>query len=353
MNTSEGRLAQSSDVSFVPLAFEQTLSELNANDVRYSRGFLAADPSSYFNGLVEHWVPFFMGLGLEVQVNAINKVLYFPQDLSRIVVVEISGESAVIGIDDLSQDVIAQAFAPGSDAAAAEVLIEYLERRFLTTITKTWNGREPLICQYLSSDWADEVEVIGAVELELLIGGQKAVVWFGLGPRLLEELEISWRARVAERLGLKDTANFDDTVHLLTLDLSFLSVPPALLIDYLRAGTIVDLELPVPDTVTLSRNGEPWARGVLRQFNGMFAVEIIDTKPEPFQPVEGMTRVAVELARTELDERSLQEYAQRGAVLPTAKQVGSIASIVINGENVGSALVGEVDGRLSLSILGK
>jgi flagellar motor switch/type III secretory pathway protein FliN len=353
VSTSEGRIADSAEVSFVPLAFEQTLGELSANDVRYSRGFLAADIGSFFPALTGQWRPFFLGIGIDVRVTNVHQVLYFPQDLGRIVVVEVSGESGVIGIDEMSQDILAQAFAPDITGVASEMLIEYLERRLLSSLTKSWGGREPLQFQYLSSDWADEVEVIGAIEVELMINGQKAIVWFGLGPRMLEEMDMLWRSRLSARAGQSELANFDDSVHLLTVDLSFLSVPPAMLIDYLRAGTIVDLEIGIPEMVTISKNGEPWASGSLKQFNGMFAVEIQDLAPQPVESVEGLTRVAIELARTELDEHALREYHQVGAILPTAKQVSEIASIVINGENVGSAFVGDVNGNLALNILSK
>ena len=116
---------------------------------------------------------------------------------------------------------------------------------------------------------------------------------------------------------------------------------------------MIDLEAPFPEMVTLSRGGEPWARGVLRQFNGMFAVEIQDLEPDPLPDLEGMSRVVVEIARLELDERTLREYCQLGAVLPTARKVNALAAIVINGENVGNAMVGEVNGNLALSILSK
>lgn len=341
------------DVNFLALALEQRLTDLNPLEVRYSRGFLCADLETYFPTLADHWKPFFLGAGVELRLNAVVKHLHFPQELGRIVVVEAAGESCVIGIDELSQDVFARALVRNVGQTAGEVLIEYLERRLLTTLTKSWGENEPFVCYYLSSDWAEEVEVIGAVEVELLVGVEKATVWFGIGPRALDMFDRIWRNRRSKAKSVRGRTEFGDSVHSISVEIAQLSVPPAMLIDYMRAGSVIDLEMPVSENVVLLKNGEPWVGGVLRQFNGSFAVEVTDLAPPGLETIEGATRVQVELARVELDENAVQEYFQVGAVLPTSRQVGSPAALVINGETVAQAILGEADGNLALSVLPK
>ena len=46
----------------------------------------------------------------------------------------------------------------------------------------------------------------------------------------------------------------------------------SLLIDYVRSGTVIDLEVPVSTKVRLKADGKPWAEGQLCQFRDRIAV---------------------------------------------------------------------------------
>jgi len=334
---------------FRTLEFDGALRDVQTAEVKFSRGFLAADLTLLFSDFAQYWVGLFQAAGADLQLIDIRRALYFPQELSRIVVVEVNGESSVIGIDEMSQELICSILSPDAMPASQEVLIEYLERRLLTTLTKSWNSPDPLFCYYLSSDWEDEVEILGGVELQFTLNGRPASIWFGLGPRMLDELDRLWKRHLLRNAPSK----FDDDVSTLTIDVAQLAVPPAMLIDYLRAGTIIDLEVPRDDLYTLSLNGQPWGRGRLCRFNRALAVEVVDLQPPQIPPVQGRTRVVVELARLEVDQNTLLEYRQAGSIIPFGKTIGSLVSVMINSEHVANALLGEVNGRLAMSVVPK
>ena len=334
---------------FRTLEFDGALRDVQTAEVKFSRGFLAADLTLLFADFPQYWVSTFQSVGAEVQLVDVRRALYFPQELSRIVVVEINGESSVVGIDEMSQELICSTLASDALPIGQEILIEYLERRLLTTLTKSWNNPDPLFCYYLSSDWEDEVEILGGVELQFTINGRPASIWFGLGPRMLDELDRLWKRHLLRNAPSK----FDDEVSTLTIDVAQLAVPPATLIDYLRAGTIIDLEVPREDIYTLSLNGQPWGRGRLCRYNRALAVEVVDMQPAQIQPTQGRTRVVVELARLEVDQNTLLEYRQVGSIIPFGKTIGSLVSVMINSEHVANALLGEVNGRLAMSVVPK
>ncbi len=339
--------------NFVTLALEQRLVELSPSEAKFSRGFLAADLSSFLGDLADHWRPFFHSAEVEVKFIASRKSLNYPQELTRIVVVEIGGESAVLGIDEFSLDYLSSALVPKIGVSSAECLVEYLERRFLTTLTKSWKGAEPLSCFYLSSDWAEEVEVIGSVEVELVVAGEKVMFWVGIGPRMVEEIDRLWRKAFVEKSSRDNRERFDDRVHDISIELACLHVPPAMLIDYMRSGTVIDLEIPVSDQAYILVDGEPFATGTLKQLNGSFAVEILELDEEERGPVEGTTRVSIQIADLQMDSALLSEYRQPGAVLASSTSVRGNVSLVINGEYVASGILGEMNGNLAVSVLPK
>ncbi len=347
----EGRIADGNGAQFVPWEPQRALHSLSQHEVRLSRGFLCANPQVWFDSLAEHWVPFFHALGIELRVTGVRKALDFPPDLAYIVVCDVDGEFGILGFDDETHDLLARSVAPGTDVGAGEVVVEYLERRLLSSLNKSWTGDEPLGASYLSTDAVDEVEVVGSVGMKFELAGKVGMVWFGLGPRLLDRLDSFWKRHLREGAKTSASARMSDNVHSLGVEISELAVPPAMLIDYIRAGTIIDLEVPVSPNVIVTLDGERWAEGELKQFNGMFGVEIRTLLPKRREPQDSTPRVKVEIARTEIEEAALVEYSQPGAVLLTGRAVNANAALVISGENVASALVGQIDGRFALNVL--
>jgi len=347
-----GQIATGSNMNFEEIDFSRKLVELQPAEVKYSKGFLAADLPRFFGGLADHWSALFRASGASLTFVGCNKQLYFPQELGRIVVIEVNGESAVLGIDEVSQEILAQGIAPNVGQGAQDVVIEYFERRLLSTLTKAWSGTEPLLCYYLSTEWADEVEIVGGIELVLEVGGRTVNLWFGLGPRLLDELDRAWRRNLS-RQPLAKSAHFDDQIARVSLELTSLSVPPATLIDYLRAGTVIDLEQPFDELVGISLNGEPWAQGKVCRSGDSFVVQVTDLRPRSSVSSDGKSRVTLELARTELDQNSLVEYRQVGAVIPFPDTVSPSVSLVINAEHVANAVLGEANGRMAIHVVPK
>lgn len=338
---------------FQEIDMEKRLLEILPAEVKYSKGFLAADLSRFFGGLADHWVSLFRASGSSVHFVGCNKQLFFPQELARIVVIEVNGESAVLGIDEVSQEILAQSIAANVGQGAQEVVVEYFERRLLTSLTKSWSGTEPLLCYYLSTEWAEEVEIVGGVELVLEVGGKTVNLWFGLGPRLLDDLDRAWRRNLARQPIAKGAGHFDDQIARLSIELTSLSVPPATLIDYLRAGTVIDLEQPFDDMVVISLADEPWARGRVCRSGDSLVVQVTDLSPPSTPSSDGKSRVTVELARTELDQNSLIEYRQIGAIIPFSDPVSPSVSLVINSEHVANAVLGEANGRMAIHVVPK
>ncbi len=330
------------------------LKSVRGNEVRYSLGLLRGNPNTWFPSLANHWLPLFHAIGIDVRLVAIERELDFPEALSRISPFEVDGEISVIGCDEPSLRAIVDAVSPGCTGLAADVLFEYLERRLLTSLSKSWAGREPLHCYYISTEPADSAEIVASFCLVLEIGGESNRVWLGVGPRLAERLDQFSRVLLNESHPHRERVSSSESTHeRVAVEVTTLAVPPALLIDYLRPGTTIDLQTPAGSGVLLRIGSFPWAQGELRYFNGKYAVEIasLDVPHEEIHP--GTTRVSVEIAEAELDPLARLEHSQVGAIVLTKTSIGETCSVVISGEHVASGVLAIAEGRLVLNILPK
>lgn len=354
-------LAGPDEVEFVPWDPEVALRRYRMNEVRFSAGYLRADPQALFPAFASHWIPLFHSIGVEVIVADVKSGLDFPEGLERIVPFQVDGEICVIGTSEETQRIMVDAISPGCAGTAAELVLEYIERRFIATLCKAWaKSQAPLQCSYLAPGVYDAVEISGNVGLMLEIGGLPVSVWLGLGPRILERLDLAWRADVVKNFSLLPLSGAhlsgdvgDSSLRSISLDLAELAVPPALLIDYIRSGAIICLERGITDLVSLKVDGSNWGVGTLGQFNGKFAVEMVDLNPITDPQPPSTARVRIELAELELDREGILEHSQPGAVLLTGTPVTSTCSLVISGENVASAVLGTIGGQMALSVLPK
>lgn len=339
-------------MELLPWNASAVLDPLDVNHVRLSKGFLRAQPLKWFPAFATYWLPLFHSLGIEGRLVSLHVGLEFPDGLERIVPLEIDGEPAVLGMDFKSQAAITQAVVVNASQESASLTQEYIERRLISTISMSWLGKSPLLCYYSPPDVSDSIEITGSVCMTVEVGDQPCTLWFGFGSRIVERLDALWREQfVKSRTGAEEV-EFGDVVSV-SVVLAELAVPPALLIDYMRAGTIIDLEVPATERVSVYVDGKLWVEGRLCQFNDRFAVEVLDLNPPEREIPEDSTRVQVEVATAELDPAAIIEHEQAGAVLLTRTRVDSPVSMRISGENIASAVVGQIDGQFALNVLPK
>ena len=354
---SEGTILDGSKSRWEAWEPEHELRSFSLGDVRYSRGFLRADMTSWFERLPGDWVAFFRSVGSDVQLASVETGLEFPEGLDRIVAVEFDNEPGVIGMSSATEQLLSDVVCRDVDRRAAELVVEYLERRFLSTLVRCWSGMLPISCLYAANSGSEEVEVSGVVHLSLLIGGAPCDVWAGVGPKMLDRLDETWRDLLRTK-AQQEHQEPGSGEHLVSVQLAEISVRPEMLVDYLRTGTLIGLTLPVSSDVLLRLDGAPWAFGSLGQFSGgqsgnRFAVEIVQLTSEEPSPKDSATHLQVEIARVSLDGNEVLYHSQPGAVLLTKTLVGASAPLLISGEQVASAVLGQIEGQFALNVLPK
>ena len=230
---------------------------------------------------------------------------------------------------------------PNCSENASEIIIEYLERRLLSVVKKTWAGKQGVNCYYISSDKDADVEVIGSIHCQLQINSRPISIWFGIGVRVLSILDQFWLDTVTSKLS-KDKREFiQDKDNSVIIEVAELSVPPADLIDYTRSGTLIDLEIPLSSNVNLRMNNGLWLEGKLLCNNSCYAIEVIGSKPKAKKHKKGNTKVQIVLSQFDVDKKTAIIHEQIGSIIQTKTQLNSNAVMFVGGEQVASGLLGK------------
>ena len=87
---------------------------------------MRSDVSVWLADFVKSWQLLLHSLGLKVELSSVNNQFNFPESLSRVIPIELDDETAVIGMDDESQEIVSSVVAKGSESTAVDVIVEYL-----------------------------------------------------------------------------------------------------------------------------------------------------------------------------------------------------------------------------------
>ncbi len=350
----EGRIAEADVSDIISWEPQDALDTVDFNLVKYSRGFLRARPEFWLRDFASLWQPLFQVLDARVERVEMFTRVDFPPDLQRIVAAEINNEVTVFGADEPALAALVEAAVPGCPPSAAPLVCEYLERRLLGTLAKAARFELVQSAYYLPAEWVGDVEVVGTVGVSFEINGKSVQLWIGLGRQMVERLDELWRAEVVKRIPPPKVAERRSAERVnVTIELAELAVPPAMLIDYIRPGTVINLEVPVSPRVILHLEGELWLEGRLAQYNNQFVIEVINPRPEKRSFPDSATRVQIRLTEFEMMRSTLSEYSQPGAIITTRRPAEPRAGMIISGENVASAIVGQLDGNFVVEVIDK
>jgi len=315
------------------------------DEVTYSRGFLRCRPERWFPGFAGHWTPLGHSLSIELKAVEAKPHIGAPPNLQRGFSGTIDDEQVAILLDEISSRNIVEAIAPGASEIARGVVLEYLARRLLASLGQCWSGSETSTVKFEPEVDPFSVHSVAAVRFVFQINNRTVTVWFGLGRNLLNRLDGLWRRQVQSSTRAGD-GNAD-----IQIEVAQLAVPPSMLADYVRAGTSVDLEVPVSDIVSLRVRGKSWLGARLRAVRDRLGFEVLPG-PAPIHAIpDGATRLSISLGSISIDSIMLQEVAQPGAMLETALPLSNKVSMLINNEKVGEAQLCVYEGRFALSVL--
>lgn len=331
-----------------PWAPENELEQQNWDVVRLSRGFLRLQAKRWFESLQSYWVPLIYTLGAEFRFIRAETSLIPPVELPHNWKIHLGGEPACISMDQSTFELIGQTVLPGKTNLVTTTAVEYLVRRLVATCNKSWTGPAGFAMSLMEGNGQDQATFAGYVKISFELSRQSGTLWFGLTAPIVERLDIVWRKQWVEQHEVNvSLANRDGNMD---IELVELAVAPSVLIDYLRTGSIIRLDLPVSSDVIVRADGAAWLSGKLYQSNGTFVLEILDTKIHDEEITSDLTRVQVHLGRFSLNREEMVEYSQIGALMQTGVLVSPQVSLMIGGERVARGTLGKVDNAFVVTV---
>lgn len=331
-------------------------------EIKMSRGFLRSLPARWFPGLNSHWLPLFHSTGIEFKVSEVTPLLVpgigvgpdYLNSLEGLGAWLIDDEPLALYSDTASKNILAQAFVPNSSRYGRKTVIEYLCRRIAVSLQASWSGLDNSQLSYDSEFAFDKFRPQAWIRVKALINNERAVFTFGLGRLLAEKLDGLWRRQIrpagagADILAGKQQRQGNYRVR---FELARLSVAPQSLPAYLKAGSLIDLEIPQTTQVVMKIGEESWLSASLCCCQERFAFETISLIPPVLQVVEGATPLCIEFGSSSLDATICSELEQVGSLIETDLPVSDIVQLSIRGEKVGRARLVRFEGRFALSIL--
>jgi flagellar motor switch/type III secretory pathway protein FliN len=337
--------SENEGVVLTPWEPERVLRQVTSDEVRYSRGFLRSKPEKLFPALTAHWLPLAHSLGVELQVTEVRPLLGISGTPEVQFAGTVDGQPVALLCDLATKGVVLSAIAPTVISGAGEVVFEYMARRLLASLGDSWSGAEASMVLFDAEAQPLLNDLGGYVRIAGKINNNQFQCWVALSRALIDRLDGLWRRQ------WQSTSKGNDAGGVLRFEIAQLAVPPTMLGDYLRAGTVIDLEVPSSDGVVVRLGQKVWASGrMLAGVNNSLAIEM--NGPSLQTPVlpEGTTRLAIEVGSQQVDAASISELNQVGAILGTSIALSDAVQLVINGEVVGNAQLCSYQGRFAMTV---
>jgi hypothetical protein len=336
----------------IPWNWQDQLDHIDSSQVQLGKGFLSCRPASWFPHFAAEWLPLAHSLSVEMRVLDCSPVIRLPEGLDLGYGGVIQGEPFAIFFDKNLVQASLDCTIPGSEPVAKDIILEYLARRFVTTLRSSWvgEGRETIYFDRRVDPFS--VDNKGAINLQISLNGISGSVWLALGRHMVSELDGMWRRQNKRNAGASGLIQnkIQEGVIDLFFEVAQLAVPPSDIVTYTQSGTNIDLEIPVSNQLVVRSSERPLILTQMYQNDSKLCLE---TKAlNPVQPIisEGMTRLSICLGKISIDTQILNDYLSVGALWDTGIVLSDHVMMYLNNEVIAKGQLATYQGRYALSV---
>jgi flagellar motor switch/type III secretory pathway protein FliN len=345
--SSQGQISGEASNEIEPWTPHRYIRSIDVREARLANGFLRCHPERWFPGFAERWSPLISVIGCEFQVLEIKPTLALPDDSWECFKGTIDGEGVLVAIEPHTASLIAEEVVPNVTSGLQTTLIlDYLVQRCMATLGMTQTVSENAGGMIFHGRCtASDVAAVAAVRFSLSLNASPCAVVVAVGQEFVERMDRLWRRQV------HSSARAQSDGGALRFEIAQLGVPPHVLADYVSTGTIIDLEVPASDAVTLRMGSKVFMPARLVDIDGMLGCQTIQGSAPVLTVPDGTSRMSVEIASASVDHHTLAELAQVGAVFNTGRPVGSRVVLSINQDRVAEARLCVYQGRYAVEVL--
>ena len=336
----ENQQAGGNRVDWDPL---QRLRAVDKEHVQLSRGFLRARPERWFPDFSAQWMPLAHSLGVSCKVTGVIPVVSVPKSSGARFEFLFDNEPGQILFDDESQDKIVSALAPGSKTSAHSIVLEYIARRLIASLSISWSGHGSSAAKFVGVGESNQHNA--AIKLTLSINSNPVTLWICLGTRAVEKLDSLWRKQV-----ISSVSRIAEQEEMRVM-IQELAVPRDTLANYSTPGVLIDLEKEISDLVTIDLGADRFIPARLARLHDHFVIESVPGTISSPAIDPNNVRVRVELLSAKVPGSFIPEMSQIGAMYGTGVTVSNSVTLSVGQSSFASGLLQEYQGRFVMQIV--
>lgn len=336
---------KASESGVLPWNPQVRLSRVNTDTVSLSRGFLRCKPERWFPGFGAKWLNLAHAASVEVKLLDARPILReFEFNFETIFSAEADGQALYVGLDRESATILGTAVCSDGMPLARTLTVEYLIRRLISSLAQAWSGPQFTAVKFVGPLHEAVPQVIGAIRISLDINSKHCDVWVLLSAGLISRLDELWRRQI------HSSTPPPSEDWMVRIELGRLTISPETVPDYLRPGTIIDLEIAESDIAMLRVGERAWLTVKLFNNDGQLAFEVLPTMLASSVSLPSATQLAVELGAIKIKGEAISELAQIGAMWRTDLKLGTKVNLTVGGEVLGQGELGTFDGRFAVTV---
>lgn len=322
----------------------QYLRTIDQQDADLSRGFLRCRPEKWFPGFAAHWLPLAHSLGVESRIIEVKPLRRAPRGIGVGFYGIVDQERLAVYIDSDSVNALLSAVSPGASRAASSVVLEYLVRRFFSSLSLAWSGPDSSSVLFAQEAETQDFSEAGAVKFSFIMNNSPCHVWVLLGQSMVERLDGLWRRQV------KSTHRLYDEAIEARIEVAERVISQSKISEYTKRGSLVDLDVVIGDSVTLLHATKPWLPGRLCVIGNNFGIETMAVPLTSSALQDGDTRLSFQLGSFHMEPALASEMTQIGAVLQTPIALSSRVEICANDRKISEGQLCVNEGRFAVKI---
>jgi len=345
-STGQGQIASDPSGDVESFDWRRVLRSMDPLEARYANGFLRCHPEKWFPGIGARWSPVLSALGSDLRVGEIKPTLVLPDAQAVCFKAILGGETGIVAIDPNSARLIAQEIAPGiTKPKDMSVVLEYIVQRFLAIVGMCQASTDVAAVEIDGRCSSSDAKLVGSIKMSFSLNSTPVSVLVGVGEKVADMMDGLWRRQ------LHSAARASHQPGTLRVEIAQLGVPPQMLTEYLSKGTVIDLEVPVSESVTLRVGHKAFMPARLVEVEGRLGCQVVQGSLTNLAVPDGTSRLSIELASIAADAARLTELSQVGSVLVLDMAPGQQVSIVINQEKVAGAKLCVYQGRFAVEVV--
>ncbi|MGI6681033.1 MAG: hypothetical protein ACOX3T_06110 [Bdellovibrionota bacterium] len=320
------------------------LSQVSTKEIIYSKGFLQSNPATLFPSFSSFWQSFFENYSFDIALVDIKKSLTVPDNISHLYKGMIDREHIYVGYEDDEFSYLGNIVIPAGDEKIIEIIMEYMTRRLLASLSFSWTASENSII-YFDGKTKESPKSEATIVLDLKVSGKRVNVYIMCPYTIVNTIDKLWKGQIQASSKYREVSEVS-----LGIQIAELAVSPAMLNDYLSSGVRVGLEKIVNDNVYITKDNKKFLKGRLVRSSDRFVVEILGGIDTVAEALEGMVNISIQLGSVLVPGYVVSEISQKNVLWDTGLEITNEVEVYADNKLSAHAVLASYDKQFAIEV---